>query len=64
MGSHKDLIEATEFLADHKIDPLVSEVLEGLDNINKGFEIMEKGSQFGKIVVKFRLTSNIARPNL
>ncbi|KLO14192.1 NAD(P)-binding protein [Schizopora paradoxa] len=65
MGSHKDLIEATEFLADHKIDPLVSEVLEGLENINKGFEVMEKGSQFGKIVVKFKSVSNtIARPNL
>jgi len=64
MGSHKDLIEATEFIAIHKIDPLVSEVLDGWANIDKGFQVMEKGSQFGKIVVKIGLLSNVARPNL
>lgn len=64
MGSHKDLIDATEFLAIHKIDPLVSEVLEGWGNINKGFEVMEKGSQFGKIVVNVGSKANTIRPNL
>ncbi len=64
MGSHKELIEATEFLALHKINPLVSVVLDGWANIDKGFEMMEKGSQFGKIVVRIGPSFDVVRPNL
>lgn len=64
MGSHKELIEATEFLALHKINPLVSEVLDGWANIDKGFKMMEKGSQFGKIVVRIGPSFDVVRPNL
>ncbi|KAJ7268193.1 hypothetical protein B0H12DRAFT_96543 [Mycena haematopus] len=52
MGSRADLIAATAFLADHKIIPVISVVLPGLDAAEEGFKMMEKGSQFGKIVVK------------
>ncbi|KAJ6537738.1 hypothetical protein B0H19DRAFT_1003457 [Mycena capillaripes] len=52
MGSCADLVAATAFLTQHKIVPVVAAVLPGLEAAEKGFEMMEKGSQFGKIVVK------------
>ena len=52
MGSHRDLIEATQFLSEHGIVPIVAKVLEGLENAEEGFEMMKKGEGFGKIVIK------------
>ncbi|KAI1788391.1 NAD(P)-binding protein [Ganoderma leucocontextum] len=52
MGSHKDLIDATNFLAEHRIVPVVSHVLDGLESADKGFELLEDGSHFGKIVIR------------
>ncbi|KAF7364142.1 putative zinc-type alcohol dehydrogenase-like protein YogA [Mycena sanguinolenta] len=52
MGSRADLVAATAFLAQHKIIPVVSVVLPSLEAAEEGFKMMEKGSQFGKIVVK------------
>ena len=52
MGSHKDLIDATRFLAEHRIVPIVSHVLDGLQSAEQGFELMKRGEQFGKIVIK------------
>jgi NADPH:quinone reductase-like Zn-dependent oxidoreductase len=52
MGSHKDLIDATKFLSDNRIVPVVSHVLEGLEAAEEGFELMKRGDQFGKIVIK------------
>lgn len=52
MGSHADLIAATEFLAKHRIVPTVSHVLNGLDSAKEGFEMMKGGDSFGKIVIK------------
>ena len=52
MGSHRDLIEATQFLSEHRIVPIVAKVLEGLENAEEGFEMMKKGEGFGKIVIK------------
>jgi D-arabinose 1-dehydrogenase-like Zn-dependent alcohol dehydrogenase len=54
MGSHRELIEATNFIAEHKIVPLVSDVIYGLEEFEKGFEIMKRGSQFGKVVIHMR----------
>ncbi|KZV85528.1 NAD(P)-binding protein, partial [Exidia glandulosa HHB12029] len=54
MGSHKELREATEFIAKHRIVPVVSQVLDGLENAEEGFEALAKGSQMGKIVIKIR----------
>ncbi|KAI0034537.1 NAD-P-binding protein [Vararia minispora EC-137] len=52
MGSHKDMLDATRFLEQHRIVPIVSHVLHGLEHAEEGFELMEQGAQFGKIVVK------------
>lgn len=54
MGSQKDLEDATEFIKFHSIKPIVSIVLDGLDQFEKGFELMQKGDQFGKIVMNMR----------
>ncbi|KAK1225652.1 hypothetical protein PQX77_011409 [Marasmius sp. AFHP31] len=52
MGSIADLQKATEFLAEHEIVPVLSTVLEGLERAEDGFQLLEKGGQFGKVVVK------------
>ena len=52
MGSHQDLIDATKFLEEHRIVPIVSHVLDGLTAAEQGFEIIQRGDQFGKIVIK------------
>jgi D-arabinose 1-dehydrogenase-like Zn-dependent alcohol dehydrogenase len=52
MGSHQDLMDATKFLEKHRIVPVVSHVLDGLESAEEGFEIMNRGDQFGKIVIK------------
>jgi D-arabinose 1-dehydrogenase-like Zn-dependent alcohol dehydrogenase len=52
MGSRADLLAATAFLTQHKIVPTVAVVLPGLSAAEQGFEMMVKGSQFGKIVIK------------
>jgi len=65
MGSRQDLIDATAFTTEHKIVPLVSNVLSGLDAIEEGFEILKTGDQFGKIVVRIgpdSLNQDNARP--
>jgi len=52
MGSHRDLIDATNFVSEHRIIPVVSHVLDGLEAAEEGFELMKRGDQFGKIVIK------------
>jgi D-arabinose 1-dehydrogenase-like Zn-dependent alcohol dehydrogenase len=52
MGSEKDLRDATKFCEEHKIVPIVSHVLEGIDNAAKGYELLNTREQFGKVIVK------------
>ncbi|KAJ3714923.1 hypothetical protein DFJ43DRAFT_1102913 [Lentinula guzmanii] len=52
MGSTQDLRDATEFLSKHKIVPVVSQVVRGLGNAEKGFEMLRSGMQFGKIIIE------------
>ncbi len=54
MGSKVELKDATEFIAARKIIPIVSMVIDGLENAEGGFQAMREHSQFGKIVVKIR----------
>ncbi|KAH9930680.1 NAD(P)-binding protein [Fomitopsis serialis] len=54
MGSHKDLIDATKFMAEHRFVPIVSHVIDGLENAEQGFELISKGQQFGKVVIRIR----------
>lgn len=52
MGSLKDLADATMFMSEHRIVPVVFHVLDGLEAAEEGFELMKRGDQFGKIVVR------------
>ncbi|CCM00486.1 uncharacterized protein FIBRA_02520 [Fibroporia radiculosa] len=52
MGSHNDLIDATNFIAEHRIVPVISHVLDGLETAEEGFELIRRGEQFGKVVMK------------
>ncbi|TCD70270.1 hypothetical protein EIP91_004171 [Steccherinum ochraceum] len=54
MGSHKDLVDATNFIAQHKIVPVVSHVLDGLESADEGFKLVEEGTHFGKVVIRMR----------
>ena len=54
MGSQKDLRDATDFITEKKLVPVISHTVDGLESIEKGFETLEKGEQFGKVVVKIR----------
>jgi len=60
MGSHQDLIDATSFVARHKIVPVVSHVLDGLEAAKEGFQLMQRGEQFGKIVIRVRHDDRVA----
>ena len=51
MGSRQELCDATEFMAQHKIVPVVSHILHGLENAEKGFELIASGAKRGKIVL-------------
>lgn len=56
MGSVKDLQNATRFLAEKRLTPVVSHVIHGLQNAEQGFELMQRGGQFGKIVINIGQT--------
>lgn len=49
MGSREEFEKAVKFVDQHKIEPVVSEVLDGLEHAEKGFEILKEGGQFGKV---------------
>lgn len=55
MGSRKEFKEMVEFVREKKIGPVISRVVQGLDNlegIDGLFEDMKNGSQFGKLVIE------------
>ena len=47
MGLKEDLKAATEFIAQHRIAPVVSCVLDGLENVEEGFESTLERSSSG-----------------
>ena len=49
MGSDTDFGNMLDFVSHHKIKPVIDTVYK-LDNLHQGFEAMEAGLQFGKIV--------------
>lgn len=53
MGSLIEFKDAIAFIAKHKIRPPVDIILDGLAQAEIGFQIMKKGSQFGKVRVLF-----------
>ncbi|KAJ7726159.1 NAD-P-binding protein [Mycena maculata] len=60
-ASRAGLTAPTAFLAEHKIVPIVSTVLEGLEEAERGFEMMRSGEQFGKIVIRIAAENAKAR---
>ncbi len=55
MGSRKEFRDMVAFVNEKKIVPVVSRVVEGLRNlegVESLFQEMEKGSQFGKLVIR------------
>lgn len=59
MGSRKEFLDMMQFIRTHKIQSNVSQVVRGLkvevaDEIEELFRILDKGSQFGKLVVQVR----------
>jgi len=55
MGSRKEFAELVRFVDEHKLRPLVSRSVKGIDNldgINSLFDDMNKGSQLGKLVIE------------
>ncbi|OAM87677.1 zinc-binding dehydrogenase [Termitidicoccus mucosus] len=51
MGSPRDWTEMVTFVGKHRIKPVVSEVFP-LARATEAFELMERGGQFGKIVMR------------
>ncbi|KAI2465513.1 oxidoreductase [Annulohypoxylon bovei var. microspora] len=55
MGSRIEFRDMVAFVREHKIKPVVSRVVKGLDNIeaiNGLFDDMKNGKQFGKLVIE------------
>jgi D-arabinose 1-dehydrogenase-like Zn-dependent alcohol dehydrogenase len=50
MGAPADWTAMVDFVAKHRVRPVVSEVFP-LDRAAEAFALMERGEQFGKIVV-------------
>ena len=51
MGSPADWAAMTEFVARHRIRPVVSDIFP-LERAPEAFDLMERGGQFGKIVIR------------
>ena len=51
MGSPADWAAMLDGVARHRIEPVVSEVFP-FERAGEAFELMERGGQFGKIVLK------------
>lgn len=52
LGSRAELKDATAFMAKHRIAPVVSHVVHGLDRAEEGFELLASGKHFGKVVIR------------
>ena len=52
MGSKADLQAATDFIGQHRITPVVSHVIDGVERAEEGFELLIAGDRFGKVVIR------------
>ncbi|MDP4170456.1 MAG: zinc-binding dehydrogenase, partial [Bacillota bacterium] len=52
MVSQADLKNALSFYAEHEIHPVLSPKIYSLEEYKEAYEELEKGQQFGKIVIK------------
>jgi NADPH:quinone reductase-like Zn-dependent oxidoreductase len=51
MGTETEFSQMIDFVKQHKLQPVIDSVF-ALDDINEAFEKMDKGGQFGKIVLR------------
>lgn len=61
MGSRKEFREMVNFVNEHKIKPIISRVVQGIDNIKAIdglFDDMKNGIQFGKLVIEIANSSD------
>lgn len=61
MGSRKEFRDMIDFIKDKKATPVVSRTVQGIENlegINSLFDDMNKGSQFGKLVIEIAKGGN------
>jgi D-arabinose 1-dehydrogenase-like Zn-dependent alcohol dehydrogenase len=63
MGSRREFREMLDFVAQHKVVPVVSRTVRGLDlkELDGLFEDMKNGTQFGKLVVEIQSVSASSR---
>ncbi|KAF2456169.1 alcohol dehydrogenase [Lineolata rhizophorae] len=64
MGSRKEFAEMIKFTNENKLHPVISRVVQGMDNIDaldSLFEDMKKGSQFGKLVIQITKESDCSK---
>ncbi|KAG0227227.1 NAD-P-binding protein [Mortierella sp. GBAus27b] len=59
MGSRLEFEQMLDFVAKHKIKPVVSQVWQGLESSEEAFEVLKKGSQFGKLVLSLKASSKL-----
>ncbi|EGC49592.1 alcohol dehydrogenase [Histoplasma capsulatum var. duboisii H88] len=55
MGSRKEFKDMINFVNEQKIKPIISRVVQGIDNvkaIDELFDDMKNGTQFGKLVIE------------
>ncbi|KAF9934932.1 hypothetical protein BGZ65_003569 [Modicella reniformis] len=58
-GSRYEFEQMLEFVNEHKLKPVVSQVWQGLESAEEAFEAMKKGSQFGKLVLSLKTNSKL-----
>ncbi|KAF9582005.1 hypothetical protein BGW38_000782 [Lunasporangiospora selenospora] len=51
MGSRKEFEALLEFVTKYQIRPVVSEVFQGLQKTREAIDVLQTGSQFGKVVI-------------
>jgi D-arabinose 1-dehydrogenase-like Zn-dependent alcohol dehydrogenase len=51
MGTRDEFLSMIDFIESRNLKPVIDQVIP-LEQINEGFQKMDQGNQFGKIVVK------------
>ncbi|KAF9370567.1 hypothetical protein CPB97_002643, partial [Podila verticillata] len=59
MGSRVEFGEMVDFVAKHKIKPVVSQVWPGLESAEEAFNVIKAGAQFGKLVLSLKNDSKL-----
>ncbi|KAL2919270.1 hypothetical protein HK105_200913 [Polyrhizophydium stewartii] len=52
MGNNEEFGRMLKLISEHKLRPVIASVFDGLNSIDQAFDMMRKGAQFGKIVVR------------